>query len=241
MEPRPEGRGEQSSSPLELPAATCFNGATSRRTWRGAASESVRFFVDRSLQWSHVPKDVESSDFPEVRGSLMCRFNGATSRRTWRATIPDELTGVILLQWSHVPKDVERKLNRPPQEVRRGLQWSHVPKDVERKPERVIRIQWWQCFNGATSRRTWRGGEVEVERLNRFRQLQWSHVPKDVERITVSSWPPSGAEASMEPRPEGRGEFRDTTRPTAEERLQWSHVPKDVESKTEVRFDGVKP
>ena len=60
-----------------------------------------------------------------------------------------------------------------------------------------------ECFNGATSSRTWKvGGRVQVgQRL----RLQWSHVLTNVE----SEWNPVSQKligtASMEPRPHERG------------------------------------
>ena len=67
--------------------------------------------------------------------------------------------------------------------LRTMLQWSHVPKDVER------------YFVGEASTITDR--------------LQWSHVPKDVERCLLVIRLSLLRMASMEPRPEGRGECSD--------------------------------
>jgi len=110
------------------------------------------------------------------------------------------------------------------------LQWSHVPKDVEI----VLRADRYNalavCFNGATSRRTWREGLDILSRqihlvasmeprpegrgeLHLWQaqpignsELQWSHVPKDVESRAARRWSYLRRHASMEPRPEGRGE-----------------------------------
>ena len=59
-----------------------FNGATSRRTWRGMKFSGTSYAVSE-LQWGHVQKDMERATKGYGEGEWSS-FNGATSRRTWR-------------------------------------------------------------------------------------------------------------------------------------------------------------
>ena len=88
-----------------------------------------------------------------------------------------------MLQWSHAPKGVETRGGRGGMNDRPLLQWSHAPKGVET----------------TTSRRRF----CEAPRL-----LQWSHAPKGVETVDHRSRVSTVQIASMEPRPEGRGDLR---------------------------------
>ena len=82
MEPRPGGRGMPPAAGLHKPSALGFNGATSRRTWNEPPESVARIQVD-SLQWSHVPEDVECINTITAARHRRPGFNGATSRRTW--------------------------------------------------------------------------------------------------------------------------------------------------------------
>ena len=84
------------------------------------------------------------------------------------------------LQWSHAPKGVETCPEVPVRMNLAPLQWSHAPKGVETRKSHTIVTQW--------------------------APLQWSHAPKGVETVGHVRGAEVSGLASMEPRPEGRGD-----------------------------------
>ncbi len=168
-----------------------FNGATFNRTWRGVMGRRVEL-APSALQWSHVQSNVESIvEEHHVRLHLRS-FNGATFNRTWReARLEPGFPDGLKLQWSHVQSNVERGSWRSATCASTGLQWSHVQSNVERmilqfrtergiwasmEPRSIERGEicgTGHCcpttstgFNGATFNRTWRGRQVDLERLS---------------------------------------------------------------------------
>ena len=85
-----------------------------------------------------------------------------------------------MLQWGHVQKDMERTTQDVKVTLLTELQWGHVQKDMERSSSAYPNSSP-RCFNGATSRRTWRE----------------SLAHPVISYLDV---------ASMGPRPEGHGE-----------------------------------
>ncbi len=82
MEPRPHERGNSPTGRSSTRRRTCFNGATSSRTWKLAGSsekarEHIRFNgATSSRTWKR-------ARLPPPRLRRAC-FNGATSSRTWK-------------------------------------------------------------------------------------------------------------------------------------------------------------
>ena len=135
------------------------------------------------------------------------------------------------------------------------LQCGHDPKAVENtRARRNRRARAPPRFNAATTRRPWRTA-VLAAKAAEADALQCGHDPKAVENIrsedqdrrmdrfnaatTRRPWRTAFAyldaiaadDASMRPRPEGRGEpCSPATRPAASRRLQCGHDPKAVEN-----------
>ena len=184
MGPRPEGRGKGFCLFCKSRQQSASMGP--RPEGRGKDEGDIAIgHSDGWLQWGHVPKDVESSRGGHRHNLRRPSFNGATSRRTWKAggkgTKPERKA---MLQWGHVPKDVESAQTWKDKPITEKLQWGHVPKDVERLAAWSSNAKSASCFNGATSRRTWKAIHCNRPRA-----------------VNV---------ASMGPRPEGRGK-RDNT------------------------------
>ena len=184
-------------------ADTCFNGAASRRT-RKPRTEN------RAHRRRH-------------------RFNGAASRRTRKPVAPfDAIQPGSTLQWSRVPKDAETH------GIFARCLAQHIA-SMEPRPEgrgNPVEAGWdlndLYSFNGAASRRTRKHLGSHSSGLGSA-QLQWSRVPKDAETVSlfmvffflfcfngaasrrtrkqqrVVDLDPVLISASMEPRPEGRG------------------------------------
>ena len=203
------------------------------------------------LQWSHGPKAVETfSRVPSL--SPRSGFNGATARRPWRrrhssrswspgpASMEPRPEGrgddyalmieqqVRQLQWSHGPKAVETHLVR----LRRVriTRASMEPRPEGRGDSRTMngRLRTLRSFNGATARRPWRRGRGSY-RQGTARSFNGATARRP--------WRPQlllGVRvvrpASMEPRPEGRGDKAVPSGTCPTRMLQWSHGPKAVET-----------
>ena len=212
MRPRPEGRGELRPASRELaPSRRGFNAATARRPWR----TRCRHAASRSRSIG---------------------FNAATARRPWRTATGDART----------PRRME-------------LQCGHGPKAVENATVQTWHRRQGACFNAATARRPWRTRSRSSSDVPSMHELQCGHGPKAVENASsrarhhdasgqrfnaatarrpwrtsrlVTMQSPPDAQASMRPRPEGRGEprvIRDVAYAVLR-RLQCGHGPKAVEN-----------
>ena len=110
------------------------------------------------------------------------------------------------------------------------LQWSHVLTNVERLCILAKAKKASNCFNGATSSRTWKASQSYQSPLHLY-ALQWSHVLTNVERFPARLPGAVAGAASMEPRPHERGKL--VACPLLScgyQLLQWSHVLTNVES-----------
>src|SRR4051812_46197554 len=85
MEPRPHERGNKNRSFTGEPFLTCFNGATSSRTWKHGVGLCY-FAANGLLQWSHALSNVETRERTSI----------------WTSNGP-------ALQWSHVLTNVETR------------------------------------------------------------------------------------------------------------------------------------
>ena len=116
------------------------------------------------------------------------------------------------------------------------LQWSHGPKAVETRYWTGARASD-GGFNGATARRPWRHF-FEAWKTSPVLALQWSHGPKAVETLGKVLELLMVVMASMEPRPEGRGDVHVRDYSPRYRPLQWSHGPKAVETPETVTWIG---
>ena len=230
MEPRPHERGKDSNTKKLPHRPSCFNGATSSRTW----------------------KDCESLS----RHSMAIRFNGATSSRTWKvAACWHQACGQTCFNGATSSRTWKETACRRAVSAARRLQWSHVLTNVESIAQYVLAIPVHWRFNGATSSRTWKGAMdvcvtaipyasmeprphergkltlrcpkcaattglqwshvlTNVESNLRLctatqnNQLQWSHVLTNVESDRQREEEEAYEYASMEPRPHERGKRR---------------------------------
>jgi hypothetical protein len=134
MEPRPLERGNNTCRCERANQRTCFNGATSSRTWkrslrrrsrnpRGAELASME---PRPLERGNVDSPIQLDINPGC-------FNGATSSRTWKR---------LRLRSSLLPT---RLASMEPRPLERGNP-VHLANAYGPQP----------CFNGATSSRTWK-------------------------------------------------------------------------------------
>ena len=179
MEPRPHERGNQGRGGGFGFAPRCFNGATSSRTWkhdigeRGDLAERQCFngaTSSRTWKPSHPGTPLE----PEI-----C-FNGATSSRTWKRQF-GRIRGAIGVA-SMEPRPHERGNTCGRVWFHRSTHASMEPRPHERGNSRILSMspnfsnasmeprphergngfasphdgQTPDCFNGATSSRTWK-------------------------------------------------------------------------------------
>ena len=234
MRPRPEGRGEPTTSCG--PRARC-----------------------EMLQCGHDPKAVENRGHDPRTSRRPPRFNAATTRRPWRTHPRDqavaaslkasmrprpegrgELFGrrqphapIIELQCGHDPKAVENTEKEPNTSSSWALQCGHDPKAVENKIQKdgltlIFHASMRPRPEGRGERRRRRRSPSKDSRLqcghdpkaveNRTsaatlrtgtRRLQCGHDPKAVENGANAAGWGRLVWASMRPRPEGRGELRD--------------------------------
>ena len=237
MRPRPEGRGERQSHRSFSMKEGGFNAATTRRPWRtmghrrqpcshapdrfNAATtrrpwRTLPFFLytpnTNELQCGHDPKAVEN--FSECVRDAKGHCASMRPRPEGRGEPQDRLEQVLhfRLQCGHDPKAVENEAYH--HEEGAGtvmLQCGHDPKAVENHGPSVPATPD-PRFNAATTRRPWRTSPVHPRR-----------------RLCRN--------ASMRPRPEGRGELPSGAAALpASVRLQCGHDPKAVEN-ADVRRD----
>ena len=235
-----------------------FNAATTRRPWRaggvckikgavalasmrprpGGRGERNRRSFRRSssatLQCGHDPEAVESRSVHGCRLSRRSRFNAATTRRPWRAAAAGAAAK---------------------QAAQGGFNAA-----TTRRPWRATRPRrgpgCGKRFNAATTRRPWR---ASTNSPMAFQVGVWLQCGHDPEAVESDMRPPNcglgRSEASMRPRPGGRGEprrvgrrgkgmasfnaattrrpwraFERVTRPTDGGKLQCGHDPEAVES-----------
>ena len=188
MRPRPEGRGEHQISvrPCQDGSGRRFNAATTRRPWRTSS---------RRLVTVHAAPRASMRPRPEGRGE--------------RELMSSHVGGPVKLQCGHDPKAVE---NQPRTAVgfgvRQELRCGHGQKAVEKRLGQFHEGEAHAgCFNAATTRRPWRTiGPASTAPAQRA--LQCGHDPKAVENSSGEDErnEADGLEASMRPRPEGRGD-----------------------------------
>ncbi len=208
MRPRPEGRGEP---------PTC--GRTARTEWR--------------LQCGHDPKAVENELLGRLAGLPQGGFNAATTRRPWRtrpgASRPAR-PGGFNAATTRRPWRTSRRLGRGRQSGL--LQCGHDPKAVENGLQVRSNRNGGKGFNAATTRRPWRTavrvsdgqiGSVGFNAATTRRPWRTAREPgRGAGRLR----------ASMRPRPEGRGEPRETIDADIQSlQLQCGHDPKAVENR----------
>ena len=180
MRPRPEGRGEPQSQPLQRWANAVLQCGHGPKTVENA--RPLVGIVARGLQCGHGPKAVENSESLQIfrRLSWIC-FNAATARRPWRTSTYGSCDRVHRLQCGHGPKTVENPASAhvaPPVSFNAATArrpWR-TPSDVGfRRPL--------MGFNAATARRPWRTASVVPTEDHSW--LQCGHGPKTVEN---SEW-----------------------------------------------------
>ena len=226
MEPRPHERGKVCSR-FRSSDPGC------RLQWSHVLTNVERF--RRVLEWMKSQASMEPRPHERGKGNAF-----STPKKS------------LWLQWSHVLTNVERRrrVARQRQRIqasmeprphergkswcrgvriwRQSLQWSHVLTNVERRKTGRRLSVIWDCFNGATSSRTWKANARPEQRRTRRRfngatssrtwkgglsvagggrqpGLQWSHVLTNVESLR---------------RRQCLGQHR---------QLQWSHVLTNVE------------
>ena len=228
-----------------------FNGATSRRTWRDEWDLQMGLGVQASMgprPEGHGEPNIASTTAdtlaasmgprPEGHGELKNKIYSTCPYKASMGPRP-EGHGEFYGRW----KEQRRSLS---------LQWGHVQKDMERNPSVASSFLTAVGFNGATSRRTWRGAKTsnpitapitlqwghvqkDMERIKGLTEcppgydlLQWGHVQKDMERARVAQRESKNGFASMGPRPEGHGEV-----------VKWSlHHPDDIKASMGPRPEG---
>ena len=211
MRPRPEGRGEQGLVGVVLACQHRLQcGHDPKAVENRPALPRLRGRRGEGLQCGHDPKAVENFH----RGPEVVHFPAASMRprpegRGERVVSTPRSIANVSLQCGHDPKAVE---NRRPGGV------DHANKT---------------SFNAATTRRPWRTGvarlqarglvqlqcghdpkAVENEGTSPYMQaafggLQCGHDPKAVENVYARGHTRGHTDASMRPRPEGRGERLD--------------------------------
>ena len=228
MEPRPEGRGDLSIVGVGLSGSSCFNGAAARRPRRrGTDTEPTR---QPRLQWSRGPKAAETPGRRTQWPPHQPCFNGAAARRPRRRALL--VLGVEVSAASMEPRPEGRGDIRAANSARIcwRLQWSRGPKAAEtggrfRGASDAGLLQWSRGPKAAETRASciavspshalqWSRGPKAAEttaaasRSPSVAKLQWSRGPKAAETPHEGASPGDACEASMEPRPEGRGDYR---------------------------------
>ena len=149
---------------------TCFNGATTMESWKGACRRHNNPVLPASMgprQWS--------------RGKAFAeRHRSATSLRDIaRASMGPR-------QWSR-GKDLTRKQAKVQSLASMGpRQWSRGKAPSRRRRRRNM-----QSFNGATTMESWKGSARLLEQRP-FDALQWGHDNGVVERPWPSAFLPAG-------------------------------------------------
>ncbi len=208
-------------------AEDCFNGATTSRSWNRTMASGKADCVPM-LQWGHDLAVVESWG-RAVDSRTGSRFNGATTSRSWNPANarrherrPDWLQwghdlAVVESRHPHTGRRSDRAASMGPRPRGRGilcawhrqwhrwpLQWGHDLAVVEsRSSSRSIARR--ACrFNGATTSRSWNPAPTAAAR-RRLLLLQWGHDLAVVESKDGLSVRLDPGQASMGPRPRGRG------------------------------------
>ncbi len=228
MGPRPGGRGRQSNAwPVKL-ACRRFNGATARRPWKtDRESADLRKYPHASMgprpggrgrRLHRHPKSsaTKASMGPRPGGrgrrstlrpgrvGIEC-FNGATARRPWKTSLAEEPEEAAqLLQWGHGPEAVEDRTRNGP-----SIRQTSFNGATARRPWKTSHLGGRSnprlgCFNGVTARRPWKTFYARVAWLVVV-TLQWGHGPEAVEDAPAVTSLKKATQASMGPRPGGRG------------------------------------
>ena len=208
MRPRPEGRGELEDS---LRDNVGVHGLQCGHDPKAVENSISRSFANthRSLQCGHNPKAVENYCRDPKTFAAEYRFNAATTRRPWRTALQSAQTL-----------------------TRRDASMRPRPEGRGERRRLAARRNATRSFNAATTRRPWRTTARARRARSAQTRLQCGHNPKAVEN---ESGEHGGRrlrpEASMRPRPEGRGErfFSASWLPTSV-LLQCGHDPKAVEN-----------
>ena len=221
MGPRPRGRGDRYRH-TAAPTTPCFNGAAPKRTRRLVEFKQPGE-VPTPLQWGRAQEDAETTSTAET-----------------------DIT-IFKLQWGRAQEDAEtgraggvlqipELASMGPRPRGRG---DPIPR---RRPGAGI------SFNGAAPKRTRRPLEV-LAVWSMARSLQWGRAQEDAETGYVNR--PGGPvhQASMGPRPRGRGDSRSSVTTAGFAWLQWGRAQEDAETFTSGsatacpwrRFNGAAP
>ena len=158
------------------------------------------------LQWSRGPKAAETP------------------------TVDEQLSNIDRLQWSRGPKAAETAR-------RRRLDPDHQRASMEPRPEgrgdEAVQVAGMACRVALQWSRGPKAAETSIGTGSVVASLvlQWSRGPKAAETYQSESEGMLEGWASMEPRPEGRGDDEAWGRLEAEPWLQWSRGPKAAETR----------
>jgi len=223
-----EGMTEE---PDQGPMVECFNGATTKASWK-ALGDGWQALGYSTLQWGHDEGVVEGPTTSACSTAPCPSFNGATTKASWKATktyvelsnenwlqwghdegvVEGETATQLLrdghsLQWGHDEGVVEGAISLPSETRLAGLQWGHDEGVVEGSRIRRLRSAFWSCFNGATTKASWKAWLFCGNRRP-FPRLQWGHDEGVVEGGLRCLGRRRGFSASMGPRRRRRGRRR---------------------------------
>ncbi len=232
MEPRPCGRGNLQRYSFVKTAVDTLQWSRDLavvETWRRGASTKQR----TRLQWSHDLAVVETREAGgDWKDSYWLQWSHDLAVVETQSP-PAASASRRVLQWSHDLAVVETGDGPPTVGNGRKLQWSHDLAVVETCPwyhggRRMV------SFNGATTLRSWKQPTRRALRAPMI-PLQWSHDLAVVETGRERYGIQAAADASMEPRPCGRGNPDLAHSLRVDEALQWSHDLAVVETAERLR------
>gem|GEM_PF-899588 len=244
----------RSRSTRACPTRTCFNGATTSRSWN-LGSIVDTFLEDRTgLQWGHDLSVVESER--HVESGTQTRHASMGPRplgRGIKSMLPPVARSKMALQWGHDLSVVESRavVTEMPRNVKASMGPRPLGRGIPRRENSSA--PWADASMG--SRPLGRGINLPLRIRSNSSKLQWGHDLSVVEstgpgsppRSTTSfngattsrSWnhvkctrrPCTAGRASMGPRPLGRGIW-EAIIPVkiAKDKLQWGHDLSVVES-----------
>src|SRR5579884_1546510 len=232
MEPRPCGRGNPVAEALLEAAGELqwsHDLAVVETSWRPAAAS-----CSSMLQWSHDLAVVETFSVIASSKPPWIRFNGAATLRSWKrgegARVQNSGHGfngaTTLRSWKHGRRGETGKTVTGFNGATTLRSW---------KPNLLpLPLPRGGCFNGATTLRSWKQPTRRALRAPMI-PLQWSHDLAVVETGRERYGIQAAADASMEPRPCGRGNPDLAHSLRVDEALQWSHDLAVVETAERLR------